>query len=187
MTQVDRASPAWTRGSPVAFTFVVLLFVAARLWRLTSSCLWFDEIFSVHVSRHSWPELVRFAAADIIHPPLFYALLKIWIEIGGESILWLRLFPVLISIIALIPVWLLCRALRLTTSETNLAVLLMAVSGFLIKYSQEVRMYSLVFLLSASSLWLFLKLMNQAARNFFWPLATINLLLVYTHYYGWIL
>src|SRR5205807_8487193 len=65
--------------------------------------------------------------------------------------------------------------------------LLMGVSGFLIKYSQEVRMYSLVFLLSATSLWLFLKVMNQAATKFFWPLATINLLLVYTHYYGWIL
>jgi hypothetical protein len=30
---------------------------------------------------------VRFVAADLIHPPLFYALLKVWISIGGESLL----------------------------------------------------------------------------------------------------
>ena len=65
----------------------VCLYVAARLWRLTASCLWFDEIFSVHAARHTWGALWRFAAADLIHPPLFYALLKLWTAAGGESLL----------------------------------------------------------------------------------------------------
>src|ERR1044072_2774624 len=81
------------RTSQSLFILIAIAFVLARLLRLTSSCLWFDEIFSVHAARHTWADLVKFAAADIIHPPLFYALLKIWIAIGGESILWLRLLP----------------------------------------------------------------------------------------------
>src|SRR6185436_3134035 len=88
---------------------VAALFIALRLWRLSASCLWFDEIFSVHAARHGWAELLRFAAADIIHPPLFYLLLKIWISLGGESLLWLRLLPALVSIAAIIPFLLLCR------------------------------------------------------------------------------
>jgi hypothetical protein len=80
---------------------LVCLYVAARPWRLTASCLWFDEIFSVHAARHTWGGLRRFAAADLIHPPLFYALLKLRVAIGGDSLQWLRLFPALTSIAAL--------------------------------------------------------------------------------------
>ena len=40
-----------SQKSAIALT---ALYVAARLWRLTASCLWFDEIFSVHAARHPW-------------------------------------------------------------------------------------------------------------------------------------
>src|ERR687890_2762417 len=115
---------------------LVALYVAARLWRLTASCLWFDEIFSVHAARHTWAGLWRFAAADLIHPPLFYALLKLWTAAGGESLLWLRLFPALTAIAALVPFLLLARELRLNTQGTTLALLLVASNGYLIKYAQ---------------------------------------------------
>ena len=63
---------------------IAVLFVALRLWRLSASCLWFDEIFSAHATHHGWGELLRFVAADMIHPPLFYLLLKIWIALGAS-------------------------------------------------------------------------------------------------------
>jgi uncharacterized membrane protein len=176
------------RTSRWLFVLIAIAFVLARLWRLTSSCLWFDEIFSVHAARHTWAGLVKFAAADIIHPPLFYALLKIWIAIGGESMLWLRLLPCLFSVATILPFALLSRELNLRPAEINLAFLLMAVSGFQIKYAQEVRMYSLLLLLSVVSIWLFLRfLKHSSARKHLITLTVINLLLVYTHYYGWVL
>ncbi|HEX8187461.1 MAG TPA: hypothetical protein VF586_03860, partial [Pyrinomonadaceae bacterium] len=137
---------------------LVGLYVAARAWRLTGSCLWFDELFSVHAARHTWGGLWRFVAADLIHPPLFYALLKLWAAAGGESLLWLRLFPFAAS------------------------------NGYLIKYAQEVRMYGLLLLLTLTSLWLFARLLNREgkARGLLFALFLINLLLVYTHYYGWL-
>ena len=144
-------------SSPSHFRFnlllslAILLFILSRFWRLTSSCLWFDEIFSVHAAAHSWSGLVRFVAADIVHPPLFYLLLKIWIAVGGESLLWLRLFPAVVSIAAIIPCVLLAREVKLNTGETALAVLFLAVNGYLIKHAQEVRMYSLLFFFSAGS------------------------------------
>lgn len=166
----------------------VCLYAAARLWRLTAACLWFDEIFSVHAARHSWGDLWRFVAADLIHPPLFYALLKVWVAAGGESLLWLRLFPALASIAAVVPLLLLARELRLGAWATNLALLVAAANGYLIKYAQEVRMYGLLLLLTLTSLWLFARLLNRtdAARGLVGALACVNLLLVYTHYYGWL-
>src|SRR6185369_4888831 len=87
---------------------LIALYIAVRIWRLNDSCLWFDEIFSVHAAEHSWLGLFSFAAADLIHPPLFYILLKTWILLGGESLLWLRLLPAFISFVAVIPFLLLC-------------------------------------------------------------------------------
>jgi hypothetical protein len=191
---VTKETEASARGSASSaqwafFAAVLLIFIGARLWRLTTSCLWFDEIFSIHAARYGWAEMLKFVAADFVHPPLFYAVLKVWILIGGESLVWLRLFSVFFSVAALVPFWFLCRELNLKPAERNLALLLMAVSHYLINYAQEIRMYGPVFFLSVTSLWLFVRFMKgQTSR---WKsliaLSAINLLLVYTHYFGWAL
>lgn len=189
-TDVAEARPN-EKASPfcnVVFFLIILLFIAARLWQLTTACLWFDEIFGVHAARYDWKHMLQFVAADLIHPPLFYVLLKIWIAIGGGSLLWLRLLPVLLSIAAIIPILLLCRALKFDRWQINLGLALLAVNGYLIKYAQEVRMYSLLFLLTCISLWLFVRF--REAANTVWrvlpALTVVNLLLVYSHYYGWV-
>lgn len=177
------------RYAKIFLSLVIVLFIAARLWHLTSSCLWFDEIFSVHAAAHSWGSLLQFVAADLVHPPLFYILLKIWIGIGGESLFWLRLFPALMSIAAIVPILLMARELNLSAVETTLALLLLAVNGYQIKYAQEVRMYSLLFFLSACSLWLFIAAVRRQhiSRRMVLSLTAVNLLMVYAHYYGWLL
>jgi hypothetical protein len=65
----------------------------------------------------------------------------------------------------------------------------MAVNGYLIKYAQEVRMYSLLMFLSTCSLWLFMKIFKSernSNQRLFW-LFLINLALVYSHYAGWLI
>jgi uncharacterized membrane protein len=184
---IDPSSPKYP--AKLFLALVILLSALARLWRLTAGCLWFDEIFSVHAAEHSWGSVLHFVAADLVHPPLFYIVLKIWIGIGGESLLWLRLFPAIASIAAIVPVLLLARELKLSMAETTLALLLLAVSGYLIKYAQEVRMYGLLFLLSACSLWLFASWWRSEKQSTprFVALMAINLLMVYTHYFAWVL
>ena len=176
------------RPSSLLTASLVALYVAARVWRLTAACLWFDELFSLHAARHTWAGLWRFVAADLIHPPLFYALLKLWAAAGGESLLWLRLFPVAASAAAVAPLLLLARELKLGKAATNVALLLAASNGYLIKYAQEVRMYGLLLLLTLTSLWLFARLLGseEKARGRLVVLSFVNLLLVYTHYYGWL-
>ena len=125
-----------------------------------------------------------FVAQDLIHPPLFYTALKLWTGIGGESLLWLRLFPVFWATLALFPFLHLCRELKLKASATAIALFLFTVNGALIKYSQEVRMYSLFLCLSLFSIWLFARFFYRGKN--IWILTAINILLVYTHYFGWL-
>src|SRR5688572_9615425 len=138
MQDTERASTDGTRfpAHQVFFAFALLIFFGARLWHLTATCLWFDEVFSVHAARQPWAELIKFVAADIIHPPLFYAVLKVWIGLGGESLIWLRLLPVLLAVATIALFYLLCRELDLKRNERNITFMLIAVSGFLIKYAQ---------------------------------------------------
>ncbi len=172
------------KSSSILAGILCVAYFLVRLWSLTDSCLWFDEIFSVHAAEHSWETIISFVAKDLIHPPLFYALLKIWISMGGESQFWLRLLPVIISLLALFPFWLICRELKLKSMTAIVALSLFAVNGSLIKYAQEVRMYSLLLCLSLFSIWLFLRFYFRGKN--FWLLTLVNILLVYTHYFGWL-
>jgi uncharacterized membrane protein len=171
-------------GHFVVLYAVLAVYIAARLWGMTDSCLWFDEIFAVHAAGHSWSEMLRFVALDLIHPPLFYAVLKVWIFIGGEGLLWLRLLPVLFAIIAIVPFTLLCNELALRFWPRVLALFLLATNGCLIKYSQEVRMYSLLMCVSLVSVWLFVRYRRRGVGLV--ALSAVNLVLVYTHYFGWL-
>jgi len=163
---------------------LIVLYIAVRIWRLTDSCLWFDEIFSVHAAEHSWTGLWSFVGQDLVHPPLYYLLLKIWISTGGESVLWVRSLSVLFSIAALIPFYFLCRGLQLSRLALLTAMFLLAVNGSVLKYSQEARMYSLLMCLSLFSLWLFSRWMKDAGS--IGLVVVVNILLVYTHYFGWL-
>jgi uncharacterized membrane protein len=169
----------------VALAAVCVAFIALRFWHLTDSCLWFDEIFSVHAAGMDFGNLVWFVAQDLIHPPLFYILLKFWILSGGESLFWLRFFPVFFSILSLYPLVRLCRELKLDYTTISVAVFFLAVNGCLIKYAQEVRMYSLVLFLALVSMWLFTRFLHLGKN--IWILTIVNVLLVYTHYFGWLL
>ncbi|MCY7347497.1 MAG: glycosyltransferase family 39 protein, partial [Pyrinomonadaceae bacterium] len=120
-----------------------------------------------------------------IHPPFFYFLLKIWIAVGGESLFWLRLFPVTFSIVAVVPFLLLCRQLKLSFPAIAAALAFFAANGSLIKYAQGVRMYSLLLCAGLFSLWLFVRFVNMGKG--FPTLLVVNVLLVYTHYFGWLI
>ena len=172
-----------------SFLLVALgVFIATRLWHLAATPLSYDEIFSIDTVQHDWSGLFAFVRQDMVHPPLFYILLKLWRAVGGESVSWLRLFPALTAILAIIPLLRLYRELQLRVAEVGSALVLTAANAYLIYYSQSLRMYSLFFLLSLCSLWFFVRLLKNSNDSWpLWALFVANLLLVYTHYFGWVL
>lgn len=166
-----------------------MLYVVARAWHLAAICLDGDEIFSVTIARGNWAKLTADAARDSVHPPTFYYLLKLWVSLGGESLLWLRTLPALFSVLSLAPMVLLCRELRLRRVEINCAVGVAAIHPLLIYYSQHLRMYSLLLLCATTSLWLFQRVLKAGAHDLTMRLLALtaaNVALVYSHYFGWL-
>jgi len=187
--QVREGSRPAVENRPMAVLFYLLaaVFIATRLWHLASYPLWLDEVISVEAVRLKWKDLLSWAVKDAVHPPLFYFLFKLWVSTGGETLAWLKLFPALTSFAAIVPFFLFCKELRLRAAEVNTALGLMAVNTYLIHYAQEIRMYSLLFLLSLCSLWLFARFVNGEDRRLRVSLLfAANLLLVYIHLFGWL-
>ena len=159
------------------------VYVFFRFWRLDASCLWFDEMFSVQAATMGWGEMLRFLSLDLVHPPLFYVVLKFWVLIGGDSVFWVRALPAACACVAIVPFLLVCRELRLKFSAAALGLFFFAINGSLIKYAQEVRMYTLLSCLSLFSVWFFLRWLLRDRS--IWPLVAVNLIAVYTHYFAW--
>jgi hypothetical protein len=174
--------------SLVVFTLVAILFIALRFWKINAYSIWGGEAFSMIGAKQDWQGMFAYVIADIVHPPLFYILLKLWITLGGESVLWLKLLPVLSGIALVVPFYFLCRELGFQRPEMSLALFLAAVNGYIIHYAQELRMYSLFTFLSLCSFWLFMRFFNSTTGTTrkLAVLILVNLLNIFTHYYGWV-
>lgn len=162
---------------------------ALRLRAIWTLRLWGDELFNYSLSQGTWLTLLKRAALDMAHPPLFYLLLKPWIYLVGGSMAGLRIFTAAISIAAFVPFLGLGRTLQLRPREIALACALMAVNSYLIVYSYYLRPYSLLLFLTLCSHLCFIKFLrrdhpnNRRARLTF---IAVNILLIYTHYFGWL-
>lgn len=178
-------------ATPAALLLAVsaIVGIALRVHSIWSPRLWSDELFNFSLSQGSWITLLKRAALDMAHPPLFYALLKLWIYFVGSSMAWLRAFTVALSIVAFVPFIVLGRSLRLSVREMALASAMMAVNSYLIIYSYFLRPYSLLLLLTLCSHICFIKFLRRGQsgdRRSLLLSVVVNILLVYTHYFGWL-
>jgi hypothetical protein len=98
---------------------------------------------------------------------------------------WLRLLPFLLSVLALPLAWIVFRQLRLNAPARIVALALLALNDYQVFHARYVRMYALFFLLSLASVALFNLLLERATGKRAVALTAVNLLLVYTQYFGW--
>lgn len=105
------------------------------------------------------------ARHDPQHPPLYYLLAKVWVDLWGDSVYVLRTLSVLFSALSLLAMYWLLRELAASRRAAALALLLMCVSPLFILYGQEAREYafwSLALLLSSAAL---LRAMRLSAES----------------------
>ncbi len=146
---------------------------ALRVFRLDFQPLWWDEGYSIFFATRDFATMLERTAVDI-HPPLYYALLQLWMIVAGKSDIAARLLSAVIAVATIPLLYALARELRPPLSKTGegwggghrvafLAALLLALSPFHIYYSQEVRMYGLVTLLGLASVYLFARVLQMPA------------------------
>ncbi|MGF1571421.1 MAG: glycosyltransferase family 39 protein [Nodosilinea sp.] len=97
------------------------------------------------------------ALEDPQHPPLYFLLARVWMQVFGSSILASRTLPVLISLVSLPLMYLLGMELFENRLAAWFATALLALSPVDILFAQTARQYSLLTLSVIASGWLLLR------------------------------
>ena len=170
--------------------FVIFLFcLSLRLAFITQKNLWFDEIFSWHLSQGSFLDITWGTSADI-HPPFYYYLLKVWMLVFGDSVFSLRFLSAILTSSAVFLIHPISRKV-LSAGESLIVIILFSISPLNLYYSQEARMAALNLLLNVAALYYFFKVLEYKGsfKGFLkspntWAYFLFTTLALYTHYFS---
>ncbi len=148
----------------------------------TSSHLWLDEAQSVNIARLPLSHLVGALRHDGA-PPLYYAILHIWMRLFGSGDAAVRSLSGVFAVAALPALWFAGRRLGGTTGAW-VSVVLLSASPFATHYATETRMYSLVTLLAVLGLLAVLRALEQPTLGRLSLVTLDAALLLYSHYWS---
>jgi len=156
-----------------AEAWIMLLAVAARLPRLFSRPLWYDEAFAVLFSEKG-PSAMLYGtlteqggvAADV-HPLGYYTLLWAWENAFGTSPASVRSLSLLLGLLSLYLAFLLVEEL-FDRATARRALFALALAPFPIHYAQEVRMYALLAAAVIAATLLLVKAFHEPGRWMYW-------------------
>ncbi|HVI69389.1 MAG TPA: glycosyltransferase family 39 protein, partial [Magnetospirillaceae bacterium] len=146
--------------------------------------IWFDEAFGAKLITFSPTELIAYTAADV-HPPLYYLLLQAWANIFGHGETALRSFSA-IGMLAALGVGFAFVRRYFGACASYMVLPFLVFAPFLLRYSQEARMYGLATLICISATFIFAHIHEASTKYKKWWWAAYILLVVaglYTHYY----
>lgn len=178
------ASPPALRLVFVALLLVTALAFGLRVFRIGEQSLRGDEAFSVTFARLPWSEMGDHLRTDEAHPPLFYASLRAWTQLAGESELSVRFYPLFFGVLIVPLVYRLGREVGTGNQTAVLAALLAALSPFIVWNSQDVRMYTLLLALATASGLLLLRLLRQESALVWLGYISVTTACLLSHYSG---
>ena len=149
---------------------LILIFFSGiflRLYNINFDNLWYDEIISFWVSspEHSFAESFKIHQEIEIAPYTFNLFLKIYFHLVGYDVDNGRYITALFSILTIFTTLFISKKL-IENNFYLLPIFLVAFNIFLISYSQELRVYSILIFFGSLSLLFFIKLLDTKTKNF---------------------
>jgi hypothetical protein len=172
-----------------ARVLVVALSVLALTIRVVvalNSGIWADEgFFLLVVNIPAWSDMLAFLRLHESHPPLFYALVRVWIAITGNRDTTVLLFPVAIGTLVVPGIYHMGRSF-FSERVGLLAAALVTVSPILTEQSAQLRPYGLLPLLALASCYFMIIALERGGLRPWGAYVFSTLLLLYTHNWGWV-
>ena len=170
----------WRIAAIVLFTLVVIAGVVLRFW--TRSALWLDEALTVDIARLPLRSLHAALHQDGA-PPLYYVLLHFWMKPFGQSDLAVRSLSGVISVATIPVAWVAGRRIG-GRALGWMVVVLVTSAPFAIYYGTEVRMYSLVMLLTTCGFIALDRALRRPQPGNLVAVAVLTAALLYTQYWA---
>jgi 4-amino-4-deoxy-L-arabinose transferase-like glycosyltransferase len=173
-----RAATPW-----LPLGLLILLAALLRLPTLATQSIWFDEAATWELTRLRVGDMLSALPHRESNPPLFYVLEWLVTRALGDGEVGLRLLSALAGTL-LVPVAF-AIGRRIGGVRAGLATAaLVAVNPLSVWFSQEARSYELVALLSAASLLLFLRALDDDRPRILAWWAVLSALALGTHYFA---
>lgn len=180
VASTDEPRQGWLLAGWIAVGAAAAVGLVLRFW--TQSHLWLDEALSVNIARlpvGDIPEALRHDG----HPPLYYWLLHAWMSVFGEGDAAVRALSGVCALAALPLIWFAGKRLGGRTVGW-LAVVLLALNPWALRYATEARMYSLIVALALAAYLLVTKALEDDAMWWLVGVALVTAALVLTHYWA---
>lgn len=171
-----------TRTDVAIMAVGLVVFAALALATIGNSSVWFDESFSAYIIQFNVAEIFQYTAADV-HPPLYYWLLKLWSMLFGTTDIALRSMSVLFAGVAMIFGYLTVHRL-FGRRAAVFAMGAMIISPFIIRYSQEMRMYTMVAAIALAATYVLVRATETGRRRLWVVYGVLVSLGMWTHYFA---
>jgi len=169
----------------ILFYLILGIAVFLRIYNLGKESLWFDEAITFYRAVLDFSEIIRNSYNWDVHPPTYYLIIHFIIKLSNSEFA-LRFFSALCSIAAIPLLYDLIKRI-IGKEEAIISILLLSVSVFHIRYSQEARVYSLFLLTSLISFIFFYKAIFYQKKHHWLVWAGISIINFYIHYFSLIL
>lgn len=164
---------------------IVAVTLAGGLLRFAtlSQSVWFDEAFAIREVSGSFGHMLGSVVHHESSPPLYFSLLWVWRRLFGDSAVDMRTMSALAGTVTIPLAFTATR--RLVGDRAALIVTaLLAASPAMLYYSQELRMYAVLILLSTLAFGCFVALIQSPSRLLFAGWAVLSILAMATHYFA---
>ena len=165
----------------ITLLILIVACIALRLICLACKPFWFDEAFSVEVSRLNWPNLLHLLWWREANMSLYYLLLRLWLRLG-DSPYFIRSLSVIIAAATVPAIYWLAGQL-FDRRVAVIAAALFTFNAYSVRYSQEARSYSLFVLLATLSSGCLVSWLSQPQGRLRAYIGT-SVLAVYSHFYA---
>jgi uncharacterized membrane protein len=163
----------------ITLAIIILAGFFIRIYSLGHESLWGDEFYSYYVSSSGINNMFEYISSDY-HPPLYYILLNIFINLLGPSEFNLRLISVITGSLSVIAIYQFMK--RFSNKRSALiAAALFAFSPLAVSIDREARMYSLFILLTTMSMMYFLLITRENTVKNSMLYIVFSALMLYTH------
>jgi uncharacterized membrane protein len=165
---------------------IILTAAVIRVYGIEQKNLWFDELYSWHISEGSAKQIIIETSGDI-HPPFYYIVLKYWIFLFSDSVISMRLLSGLFALLSMYFIYRIASEIFTENIQIYSVLLLFAFSPVNIFYSQEVRMLNLNLFLTLGSVYFFTKLIKGSSVKTAASYTIFTILALYTHYFSFLI
>ena len=143
--------------------------------------IWYDEAYSAYLVKGDFGQIWEMTSIDV-HPPFYYFCLKVWSQIFGRSDLALRSMGVCFAALGIVLAYIWLRR-KFGQKAATLATFALCLSPLLIRYSQEMRMYGVVFAIVMGATLVLDIALKQKSKLAWLGYGLLICLGMYTHYF----